>query len=484
MLDKQQSFSASPYTALYDILIPKDHLLRQIQELVDFSFVEKELKDNYCIDNGRYAVSPIRMFKYLLLKVIYDMSDRTLIERVRFDMSFKFFLEMTPEEEPIHPSSLTKFRRQRLKNVCLLNLLIKKTTEIAIETGVLKSNTLIMDATHTVSKYNSQTPLEILRERSKQLRKAVYQVKEEMKQIFPAKNTTKDYNAEVDYCNKLITIIKQTPMLETFPAINEKLDFLEETLHDTIHQIQSSNDEDAKTGHKTVDTSFFGYKTHIAMSEDRIITAAIVTSGEKGDGQYLQELLEQSIENGMKVTEILADTAYSGKTNLEICKEKQIRLISKLHPTIHHKNNRNSSHFTYNKDGGMYVCPAGHMAIRKKSSKATKTENPRIEYIFDIEKCKNCPKREGCYKGTKKKSFTVTILSEVHNEQSEVQKTEEFRNKYRERYRIEAKNGELKNQHGYNKTHSSGIEGMWIQGATTLFCVNLKRIIKQLNEKA
>ena len=46
--------------------------LRQIKELVNFSFIYDELLANYCLDNGRNAVPPIRMFKYLLLKSIYD----------------------------------------------------------------------------------------------------------------------------------------------------------------------------------------------------------------------------------------------------------------------------------------------------------------------------------------------------------------------------------------------------------------------------
>jgi hypothetical protein len=53
-------------------------MLRQMNELVDFSFVYDELKDNYCHDNGRNAIDPIQMFKYLLLKVImiYRMPSR------------------------------------------------------------------------------------------------------------------------------------------------------------------------------------------------------------------------------------------------------------------------------------------------------------------------------------------------------------------------------------------------------------------------
>ena len=138
MLELQQKLSLSSYTELYDLIIPKDNLLRQIKELVDFSFIYEELVNKYSLDNGRNAISPIRMFKYLLLKTIYDLSDIDVVERSKYDMSFKFFLDMTPEETVINPSSLTKFRKLRLKDMNLLDMLISKTVEIAIEKGIIK----------------------------------------------------------------------------------------------------------------------------------------------------------------------------------------------------------------------------------------------------------------------------------------------------------------------------------------------------------
>ena len=54
---------------------------------------------------------------------------------------------------------------------------------------------------------------------------------------------------------------------------------------------------------------------------------------------------------------------------------------------------------------------------------------------------------------------------------------------YSERYKIEAKNAELKNNYGYDKATSCGKGGMTIQGATTLFLVNMKRIIKLKEQK-
>ena len=133
MLSQEQELVLSEYSGLYDIVVPQDNLLRRINALIDFSFVYQELVDKYCSDNGRMAESPIRMFKYLLLKVIYDISDVDVVDRSRYDMSFKYFLGMAPEEDVINPSSLCKFRKLRLKDMDLMNLLIKKTVDIAIE---------------------------------------------------------------------------------------------------------------------------------------------------------------------------------------------------------------------------------------------------------------------------------------------------------------------------------------------------------------
>ncbi|MFC0561921.1 transposase [Halalkalibacter alkalisediminis] len=191
MLPKKELMLSS-YSALYDILIPEDHFLRKFNNLVDFEFIYDELKDMYNEAFGATAKCPIMMFKLLLLKVMYPMSDRDLIESATFDMSFKYFLDVAPEDKIVHPTSLTKFRKLRLKDDSLLNILIKKTVEIALKEGLIKSNQLIADSTHTNSMFNSKSPIEILIEQSKQLRKSVYKQDETYKDKMPAKPSTND----------------------------------------------------------------------------------------------------------------------------------------------------------------------------------------------------------------------------------------------------------------------------------------------------
>lgn len=244
-------------------------------------------------------------------------------------MSFKYFLDMAPEDEVINPSSLTKFRKLRLKDMNLLDMLIAKTVQLALEKGIIKSKSIIVDATHTKSRYNQKTPRQVLQEQSKNLRRSIYEIDETMKEKFPDKNTEDSLEKELKYCKQLIDVVKGNEEICSYPKVQEKLNLLEESVTDDMEHLEISKDEDAKTGHKTADTSFFGYKTHIAMTEERIITAATITSGEKTDGKELPKLVQKSKAAGIQIESVIGDMAYSEKKNIEAAKEGGYELIAK-----------------------------------------------------------------------------------------------------------------------------------------------------------
>ena len=225
--------------------------------------------------------------------MIYNISDVDVVERARYDMSFKYFLGLTPEETNlINPSSLTKFRRLRLKDMELLDLLIKKTVSIAIEVGVLKSKTVIVDATHTYSRSNPISAAKSLEYYCKTVIKVVNSVDDNM--VLPELPEEKKYSSIMKAAKVIVATVEADAATANMPAVKERLNMLKETIDDAETRGVTSKDEDARTGHKTANSSFFGYKTHIAMSDERIITAATVTSGEKGDGPQLPELIEKT----------------------------------------------------------------------------------------------------------------------------------------------------------------------------------------------
>ena len=115
----------------------------------------------------------------------------------KYDMSFKYFLDMAPEDEVINPSSLTKFRKLRLKDMNLLDMLIAKTVQLTLEKEIIKSNTLLWMQRIQNQNTIKRLPRQVLQEQSKKLRRSIYEIDETMKEKFPDKNTDDSLEKEL-----------------------------------------------------------------------------------------------------------------------------------------------------------------------------------------------------------------------------------------------------------------------------------------------
>ena len=488
--NRYKQITISEHISLYDKIIPKEHFLRKLKENIDFSFVNKLVEKEYSQELGRPAKEPEMMYKLLFLQTKDLLSDREVVNRAKTDMSYKYFLDLNPEDDLPNYSLLSVFRNTKIKDETILEEMLKETVKQAIEKGIIKSNSIIVDAAHTNSKNHKKTPTQILRELSKNLRKEIYRNEPEMKELFPTKpDETATLDEEIEYTKKLVGTVKEHITENTEEKIKNRLEKVENMLKDEkIKEVQSAVDEDAKQGYKSEDNDFFGYKNHVAMTPERIVTALEITSGEAPDGKCLPSLVEKTKEAGVDVKEVIGDKAYSGKENLEYGEENNIDIISKMNPVITNSESKDDG-FEYIKDADMMRCPSGEISIRKSYHKESIDKdgyykNARMEYFFDINKCKNCPLREGCYKiGNKSKTYTVSLLSESHKKQKEFEETEYFKNTLRyERYKIEAKNAETKVAHGLCKAKSVGLACMRVQSYLTHITTNLKRIIKKMDE--
>lgn len=119
------------------------------------------------------------------------------------------------------------------------------------------------------------------------------------------------------------------------------------------------------------------------MTEERIITAATITSGEKTDGKELPALIPKSRNAGIKVETEIGDKSYSSKENIDAAKDEHYELISQLNSIVTQGNRTKPDESEFNKDAGMYQCRAGHPAIHKYLDKReTEGKNPRMTYFL------------------------------------------------------------------------------------------------------
>ena len=167
MLSQQQELPLSEYSSLYDIVVPQANLLRRINDVFLWSHA-KEILKGHIITGTLYDIY-VRNIVYGLQQKILEHANRgfccsTIILAILIG---KFLIDKSEIYKIINASSLCKFRKLRLEDMDLMNLLIQKSVEIAIEKGIIKSRTIIVDATHTEARSNPYSPIEILRLRSK-----------------------------------------------------------------------------------------------------------------------------------------------------------------------------------------------------------------------------------------------------------------------------------------------------------------------------
>ena len=99
---KNEPKQLSLYSILYN-RIPENHILKKINNAVDFSFINKMLEDSYCKYYGRPAREPEMMSKLLILQYLYTLSDEKVIEETAVNLAYMWFIGINPEEQLPRP---------------------------------------------------------------------------------------------------------------------------------------------------------------------------------------------------------------------------------------------------------------------------------------------------------------------------------------------------------------------------------------------
>lgn len=56
-----------------DDMVPQDHLLRQIEEAIDWNFIYDLVRERYSQDNGRPSMDPVTLIKLPIIQYLYGI---------------------------------------------------------------------------------------------------------------------------------------------------------------------------------------------------------------------------------------------------------------------------------------------------------------------------------------------------------------------------------------------------------------------------
>ena len=76
-----------------DKVVPPDHLVRQIDGLLDLDWVHKELAPYYS-HTGRPSIDPVLMIRMLLIGYIFAIrSERRICAEIQVNLAYRWFLQ-------------------------------------------------------------------------------------------------------------------------------------------------------------------------------------------------------------------------------------------------------------------------------------------------------------------------------------------------------------------------------------------------------
>jgi transposase len=492
----QESFFGS---YLYDRIVPVDHLLRKINQVVDFSFTEQILKDRYNVDIGRPAEDPEFMLRLCLLQYIYGDSDRQVVENARLNLAYKYFLGLAVDAEVPDYTTISYFRVQRLGEEKFRSVL-EQVVGQCISKGLVKGNRQIIDSTPVVANISLSSITGLVRKCRENVLKTIEKQdtkvakKLGLKDVQNAKNvkfasTEEGLQKEIEAAGELldsVTAELRAKKINPTDELKKDLGLLEKAVADrekgAKDKLISPVDPDARRGKKS-STTWPGYKVHIVMEEETgIITGVETTPANATDGSQLKPLLKgQEKAHSIKPKELTGDKAYDWGENLEALNSNETIANISLSKQV----NRNGlgyftvDDFLYDSESVKLMCPAGHIST-SCYSEILYNNKPGYAFQFKPSLCNVCPLKAKCVKNRAGRRVYISYYEPYYRLARERMATEEGKQAYRNRYKIEQKMADLNRYCGLRRCRYRGLGRAEIHTLLATTVCNIKRMVKLL----
>lgn len=179
--DKQTAFE---FVSL-ESLVPQDHMLRKIDQYIDFSFILEKVRPLYCEDNGRPAIDPLVLFKMVFLGYFYGIrSERRLEQEIQTNVAYRWFLGLGLTDRVPDHSTISWNRRKRFKDTTIFQDIFDEIVLQAIQHRMVGGRVLISDSTHLKAnankhKYTREEVLQNTKSYIEELNEAVDQERKE-----------------------------------------------------------------------------------------------------------------------------------------------------------------------------------------------------------------------------------------------------------------------------------------------------------------
>ena len=134
------------YSFDLDEVVPPDHLVRQIDSLLDLSWVHEALAPYYS-HTGRPSIDPVLMIRMLLVGYVFAIrSERRICAEIQVNLAYRWFCKLGIEDKIPDHSVFCRARRERFRESGALRRVFEGVVAMSIAAGLVGGEAFSIDA--------------------------------------------------------------------------------------------------------------------------------------------------------------------------------------------------------------------------------------------------------------------------------------------------------------------------------------------------
>lgn len=447
MMDREHGAQQKLLCVTMESLMPDRHFLRDLDRLVDFSFVYDKVESLYS-HTGRRSIDPVVIVKMMLLGYLYGIdSERRLEQEVQVNIAYRWFLGIDLDEPVPDHSTLSQLRRRKFNGTTLFEDIFEEVVRLCMDKGLITGKLLLTDSTHVRA------------------------------------NARNDLYETVTVADEPSAYIKRL----NNNAVEDGLlaeDYEKRMTPKTKEIKQSTTDPESGYMHRPGKPNGFYYLSHQTCdSENGLITDVFVTPGNVKDSSPHSERIQYQIDKyGFETKAVCADKGYDSSEIHADMLERGIQTYIPRQKANTAEDRFQPSDYLYDESADCFICPNNQIIPYGYY-------DPRIGgkvYCSKSHCCKNCPFRGKCIT---EKSQSKRILRKQNQSAYEIQCAKKDTPQYFSAMRLrqiwcEGNFSHQKANHNLRRVRTRGLGKASMHCLLSATAFNLKRMVKLLMQQS
>jgi len=425
-------------------LMPKDHLLRKIEKVMDYKWLYERLSPYYCPDNGRPGTDPVVLVKMVLIQHLFGLpSLRRTHEEIEVNIAYRWFIGYDLLEKIPHFSTVSYAFCKRFPPE-LSEEIFEHILNKALNHRMIDPSVVFVDGTHIKASANKK-------KRQKEMVAKAAKIYDEQLRA--------EVNAERQAMGKK-------------PFDDDDSD----TPPEMVERTMSTTDSESRVFRKGEHKTEFAYEAHTVCDGNGFVLGVEVTAGNVHDSVAFDSVYETVMERFPEAEVIAADSAY--KTPW-ICKriidDGRIPSMPYSRTGNHNEGFYRPWEYAYDIVTNEIVCPMGN-----RLRHSTTDRDGKRHYISNRAECRNCHNIHRCTRNaTGQKTIQRHIWAEYLDIAEAIRKTDLGRSTYAQRSQtIERVFADAKEKHAMRYTHHRSLARVTSWVKLKYAAMNLKKMAK------